>query len=363
MEQEIIKLLDRLISFRSISANKDESTRLINFVENYLLKTNLIVKKFANNGFPSLLIYGKNHNVTKPFRLLLNAHLDVVPAPDKMFKMIIKDGKTFGRGVYDMKGAAAVMIELFKNLSINNQPSDDIGLALVTDEEIGGFYGTKFLLEKGVAKTRFFLGGEPTDLKILTAHKGAMKIVVTYNGKATHGSTPWDGKNAIIDMANAVNSFYQKNPLPKKEVWATTYSLNLLTGGVAFNVVPDKAEALFDIRRIEEDKPTLILKKIKECFSEAQIKVTMDEPGLNTNANTHEIKQLIKIAEKNTGKKISIVKGHYATDARFYYQKKVPAIHFGPIGGGMHQKNEWVDLQSLKNYYKMLENFLSTITS
>lgn len=360
MENSILKLLSKLVSFRSVSNNKKESVKLIDFVENYLSTANnkLAIKKFVNNDFPSLLVHGKNHPLNKPFRLLLNAHLDVVPATDNLFKMKLKNKKAYGRGVYDMKGAGSIMIKLFKNLSLNEKLPDDIGLTLVTDEEIGGFNGSKFFLEKDAAKTRFFLGGEPTNFKILNAHKGIMKIIISYSGKSAHGSRPWEGENAIVKISQAISNFYSHNPLPKKAVWDTTYSVNCISGGVAFNVIADKAEAVFDIRRVEKDKPVDIFKKMKKYFPGAHIKVAMNEPGLNTDKNIQEIIQLTKIIEKHTRKKPFLIHEHLATDARFYYQNKIPAIHFGPIGGGIHQNNEWVDISSLNDYYKILKDFL-----
>src|SRR3972149_1183586 len=111
MEKNILRLLDKLISFKSVSSNKRESDKVIDFVVKYLSHKTLKFEKFIDNGFSSLIVYGKNHVANKPFRILLNAHLDVVPAPDKIFKMRKSGDKIFGRGVFDMKGAGAVMIE------------------------------------------------------------------------------------------------------------------------------------------------------------------------------------------------------------------------------------------------------------
>jgi len=357
MEKNILALLEKLVEFKSVSSDKKEGGKIINYVAGYLNNKNLLIKRYINNGFSSLLIYGKNHLVNKPFRILLNAHLDVVPALREAFKLKIKGDKAFGRGVYDMKGAAAAIIELFRNLSEKNKLPDDVGLTLVTDEEIGGFSGTKIFSEKKEAKTRLFLGGEPTNLM---AHKGILKITVTHRGKSAHGSRPWDGKNANVKMASDISRFYTENPLPKREIWATTYSLNLINGGTAFNVISDHAEATFDIRRIYQDQPEKIISKIKKYFPQAEIKVKMNEPGLETDRTVPEVKKLAQILKRYNKEKDLFTKDHYATDGRFYSIKKIPAVHFGLEGGGMHQKNEWIDIKSLSLYYKILEEFIIT---
>lgn len=360
MEKNILALLEKLVEFKSVSSNKEEGAKIISYVADYLNNKNLLVKRYSNDGFARLLVYGKNHTIHKPFRLLLNAHLDVVPAPQELFKLKIKGNQAFGRGTYDMKGSAAVMIELFKNLSEKNELPDDVGLTLVTDEEIGGFSGAKLFSETKEAKTRFFLGGEPTNLQILTAHKGILNITVIQRGTSAHGSRPWEGNNANITLAKDISRFYAENPLPKKEMWATTYSLNLMNGGSAFNVVSDYAEATFDIRRIVEDKPEKIIGTIKKYFPQAEIKVVMNEPGLETESTASEVKKLTLILKKyNKGKNL-FIRDTYATDGRFYSAKKIPAIHLGLKGGGMHQIGEWVDITSLSPYYTILQEFLTT---
>lgn len=333
MEKNTLVLLKKLVEFRSVSSDKEEGSKIINYAADYLDNKNALVKKYTNDGFASLLVYGKNHPAGKPFRLLLNAHLDVVPAPQELFKLKIKGNQAFGRGTYDMKGSAAVMIELFKNLSEKNNLPDDVGLTLVTDEEIGGFSGAKIFSEKKEAETRFFLGGEPTNLKILTAHKGILKITVIQRGKSAHGSRPWEGNNANVTLAESISRFYKDNPLPKKEIWTTTYSLNLMNGGTAFNVVSDYAEAIFDIRRIHEDKLEDIISNIKKYFPRAEIKVVMNEPGLETENSVPEVKKLTRILKKYNKEKNTFIRDTYATDGRFYSSKKIPAIHFGLKGG------------------------------
>lgn len=358
MGKNILDLLNKIMSFKSITSNTDASKDLISFIQEYLSNSNLVIKKISSERYDNLLIYSKNRNDQKPFRILLNAHVDVVPAPDTMFEIKIQEGKAYGRGVYDMNGASSAMIELFKNESNQNTLPEDVGLMIVTDEEIGGFGGTKQVMQDHIADTNFFLGGEPTNLQILTAHKGILKVTISTKGKAAHGSTPWNGKNAIIQLSNMIHNFFEDNPQPTNEAWETTYSPNIITGGTAFNVVPEKAEITFDIRSVDTDSSETILEKLRKYFTDAEISVTFDEPGLNTSTLNPEIEKLSKIILKHTNQNSVIMKAHYATDARFYYQKGIPAIHLGPIGGNMHEEGEWLDIKSLSIYYLILQEFI-----
>jgi succinyl-diaminopimelate desuccinylase len=355
MKETIVDLLEKLIAFESVSTNKIECQLMLTFVQKYL-GSNLKVVTFGNDGVSNLLIYSKEHKPNQPFRILFNAHLDVVPAPVEMFKMTIDGDRAMGRGVYDMKAAGAVMIELFLRLAKEHRLPADVGLMLVTDEEIGGLNGTKSAFESGLAETEFFFGGEPTDFKILSAHKGVVQLKVIYSGKPAHGSRPWAGENANIKLATAIANFYRHNPSPVKEVWETTYSLNLMAGGTAGNVISDKAEATFDIRRIETEPADKTVAKLATYFPGAEISIQFNEPGLFTDQNTPYVKRVAEIVKKRTGQNPVFMREHFATDARFYSSKGVPAVHVGPIGGGIHQYNEWVSLSSLAVYSVMLED-------
>src|SRR6266567_2944085 len=129
----MISLLEELIAIPSVSSDIVELENVIDFAQNYFSSTKLSVKKFVSNGYPSLLI---SKNPQTKFRLILNAHLDVVPAAEQMFALQMKENIATGRGVFDMKGAAAVMMTLFKDLSQGDKLPEDVALMLVSEEEI-----------------------------------------------------------------------------------------------------------------------------------------------------------------------------------------------------------------------------------
>ena len=131
----------------------------------------------------------------KKFKIILNAHLDVVSGREEQYKPYEKDGKLFGRGAIDMKGAAAVEILVFKEVA--KRVSYPLALQLVTDEEIGGFCGTKYQIEKGV-RADFVIAGEPTDFGVNNKAKGIIWLKIKTKGKSAHGAYPWRGKNALL---------------------------------------------------------------------------------------------------------------------------------------------------------------------
>ncbi len=145
MLNNIINFSKHLISLPSTRSNPSMLKKVLNEVLKEVKE--YTVEYFEKNQMPSALVYfGKSG--PKRFKVILNAHLDVVEAKEDQYKPFEKDGRLYGRGAIDMKAAAAVEILVFKELA--NKVNYPLGLQLVTDEEIGGFNGTKYQIEKGV---------------------------------------------------------------------------------------------------------------------------------------------------------------------------------------------------------------------
>ena len=129
MFSSIISLTKSLIYIPSTRDNK----KALNDVLDLALKEvkDFIIERFEKEGYPSALVYSQK---TKPknFKIILNAHSDVVSGRQEQFKPYEKDGQLFGRGAIDMKGAVAVEILVFKEVA--KKVSYPLALQLVTDE-------------------------------------------------------------------------------------------------------------------------------------------------------------------------------------------------------------------------------------
>ena len=160
MNNNIIKLTNKLVSIESIDAKKEKLNEIVDFVMREL--KGFTIERFKQNNRPSLLAYVGNKRPEK-FKVMLNAHLDVVAGRPDQFCVVEKGGKLWGRGVYDMKAAAAVEILVFKELA--SKLPYPLGLQLVTDEEMGGTDGTRFQIDAGV-RAEFTIAGEGTNFDI-----------------------------------------------------------------------------------------------------------------------------------------------------------------------------------------------------
>lgn len=353
MTNQIVKLTEQLILIPSIKDNPHALNKVIEIAKKEL--TNFQYKEFSSNGIPSIIFYN-TPKFPKKFKIIMNAHLDVVPASEKLYKSRIEKNKLYGRGAFDMKAAGAAMILLFKELS--NQLNFPLGLQLVTDEEVGGFNGVKVQIEKGVIAD-FVIAGEPTNFGINNKSKGIIWLKIIAKGSSAHGAYLWQGQNAIWEMKHFLDKLQKKYPVPKKEAWKTTINLSKIeTSNQTVNKVPEDCIAYLDIRYIPEDAKT-ILENIKKILTNnMEMETLTKEPSQFTDGQNEYIKKLQKSTKTILGQSSTLLTKHGGSDVRYYTNLGIPAITFGPKGYGLHTEEEWVDTVSLGNYYKVLEEFL-----
>lgn len=356
MINEILALAKNLMA---IPSTKDDDSRLKDVLT--LARKNLsgfTVEVFQKNGSPSLLAYvGKTR--PKRFKIILNGHLDVVPANEIQYKPFEKDGKLFGRGAYDMKAATAVLIVAFKELA--KKISYPLGLQLVADEETGGFYGTKYQIEQGV-RADFVIAGEPTDFEINNDAKGIIWAKLLAFGKSAHGAYPWLGENALGKLVSAISTIQTRYPTPTKEAWKTTVNLSWIkTTNTTINKVPDNAEAMLDIRYIPDDEQQIV-KAIKRLLPKGvTMTVEVMEPAQYTSKTNPYLVTLQKVISEMLRRKMPIVVKHGGSDIRHYNKVGSSGVTFGPIGAGHHTEDEWVDIKSLEDYYTILIKYLEQL--
>lgn len=356
MINQIISLSKKFISIPSTQENKKELKRILEIAKKEL--EGFTIEEFEKDGVPSLLAYyGKTR--PKRFKIILNAHLDVVPGPDHMFEPVVKKNRIYGRGAYDMKTAAAIELLVFKEMA--KKIRYPLALQLVTDEEIGGFNGTKYQIEKGV-RADFVIAGEPTRFGVNNKAKGIIWIKIKTSGKSAHGAYVWQGTNAILIMNQVLSKLIKLFPIPKKNAWKTTVNIaRIETSNQTFNKVPDDCTTLLDIRYRPEDK-NILLKKIKKILPEnAKMEVVSFEPPQFTDKKNPYVEALRNSVKRIGGKLAPVISKHGGSDIRHFNQTGCDGVTFGPWGLGSHTDNEWVAIRSLSYYYLMLKDFLTSL--
>lgn len=355
---EIVTLAKKFIAVPSETTNRDACLVVLETAQKELREYTFT--PFVKDGIPSLL-YTNTDQPTKQCKIILNAHLDVVPGEHAQFTPIEKDGRLYGRGAYDMKAAAAVLLLVFKELA--PQLPYTLGLQLTTDEEIVGYKGVGYQIEQGVT-TEFVISGEcGSSMKIVNQLKGLYVIKLNASGIAAHAAYPWTGENALLILYTAIDTILKHYPLPEKPSWTTTVNLaHIQTSNITHNKVPHDASALLDIRFIQEDMQR-VLPKIKSLLP---VGVTMEiiktMPSHLTEKTNPYVQQLLQACHEVTGEFAEVSPSYAGSDIIFFSMKNMHSVEFGPKGGGQHSEQEWVDIKSLTDYYETLKNFLLSVT-
>ena len=350
--QEIINLTKRFI--KNQATGQENVNKSILQAADYLKLNGLEYDIHKNEGYYMITSQiGKGEET-----IILNGHLDVVEAETHQFNPIIENGNIVGRGSYDMLGACAVMLNVMKELKERNI-SKKVILMLVPTEETNGKQGTGYLVEKGIVGD-FAICGEPTNLQISTMSKGVFRVRITALGKSSHSSRPWLGENAILKCFDIYHKLI-KLPfisIENSRLGGSTANISFINGGVAMNVVPDEAYMDIDIRYVPEVHPEDIIEQIKsidENFNMEQVR--WGAAILTDNDNVH-VQKLMKTIERIQNKPARLTAQHGAADTKFFQNTGIPSIEFGPCGANHHSLNEYVTIQSLEEYKKILIDFI-----
>jgi succinyl-diaminopimelate desuccinylase len=293
--------------------------------------------------------------------VVLQGHLDVVPARPGQFEPRIEGDRLYGRGAYDMKGALAAM--LITAAAMRDQDRVRIRLGIVGDEESEeeAERGCDHLVDSGFLGD-FAITGEPTDLHIGVEAKGVLAIRLEVGGTAAHGATPWLGDNAVL---NAIDVFRSIESLPFARHSSELFdrpSINLgrIWGGDALNKVPDRCVIDVDIRYLPEQDPAEILAQVSEIHG-VQARALLTRPPATVDRELPFVRALREAAaEHHHGEPMSVGRDG-ASDVVSFLRVGVPAVEFGPVGAGHHGPEEWVSVSSLESYRQALESFLRGI--
>ncbi len=356
MKDEIIALASDIICIPSVTGDLKECSKALEVVKKYL--DGFTVKQFEKDGVESLLFFNQP-TIPKEFTVILNAHVDVVSAKEKQYTPRIDGDRLYGRGAYDMKAAAAAEIIAFAHIA--KSVHYPLGLQLVTDEEIGGFKGTKYQVEQGIKAQLVLVGETSSDFSLGIRAKGILWVNIRFTGKSAHGAHPWSGDNALWTVQKFLTQVKEKYPIPQREAWQTTVNVaSIETTNKTYNKVPDDALLRMDVRYIPEEGLSATEKTLRSLLpSGSTMEMVVQEPAHATDTSNPFVERLSKIVAQELGKEPKIVSKHGASDLRHF--PKAAGIEFGPVGEGPHTDSEWVSISSLETYYQILRKFLLSI--
>ena len=373
-----IKILNDLIAFKTISG--EDNSFLINYCDNILkslgassFRTYDEEKKRVN-----LFSTMKAKKESKKSFIIFSGHTDVVPVSKGWstdpFNAEIKNDKLYGRGSCDMKGFIACVLAYAPILS-KSSLDRDIHFSFTFDEETackGAPILIKELKKRGITDG-ICIVGEPTNMKIIDAHKGCYEYTTYFEGLAGHSSEPEKGVSAVEYASKYVNKLFElreklKNKESKDSIFSPPYStmqVGGIFGGIAHNVIADKCQVNWEIRPVikedgiyvnnEIDKFTneILLPEMKKIFSKSSIKkeIIGEITGFDRDKSSKACEFVSSITGDNSREVVS-----FGTEAGLFQEIGISTVVCGP--GSIeqaHKIDEFIRLDELKKCLVFLE--------
>jgi acetylornithine deacetylase len=374
-----VKILTDLIAFKTVSG--EDNTSLINYCDKIL--KNLGATSFKtfdkeNSKQQNLFatIKAKKSNGKKP--IILSGHTDVVPVSKGWntdpFIATVKGNKLFGRGACDMKGFIACTLA-FAPIYAKTNLDRDIHFSFTFDEETACI-GAPILideLKKRNIKDGICIIGEPTNMKIIDAHKGCYEYTTYFEGLAGHSSAPHKGVSAVEYASRYVTRLIElreelKKRSPKDSIFDpphSTLSIGGIFGGIAHNVIADKCHVNWETRpvikedgeflNLELDKYAneILLPEMKKIFPKASIKkrIIGEVTGFDRDEKSDACELVSSLTGDNSREVVS-----FGTEAGLFQEIGISTVVCGP--GSIqqaHKIDEYIILDELKKCLKLLD--------
>ena len=376
--RDSVKILSDLISFRTISG--EDNSELINYCENLLNKIGATSFKTFDSEKKRVNLFAtikaKKTNGIKP--IILSGHTDTVPVSKSWntdpFKATIKNNKLYGRGSCDMKGFLACTLA-FAPIYAKTNLNRDIHFSFTFDEETACL-GAPILIEelkKRNVKNGICIVGEPTNMKIIDAHKGCYEYTTYFEGLAGHSSAPHKGVSAVEFAARYASKLIElreelKNRAPKDSIFDPPFStlqVGGIFGGIAHNVIADKChinwetrpvvkeDGIFLNKKIDEYANDILLPEMKKVFSKSNIRkeIIGEVTGFDRVEKSEACELVSSLTGDNSREVVS-----FGTEAGLFQEIGMSTVVCGP--GSIeqaHKVDEFIELNELKKCLRFLD--------
>ena len=377
--KDSLKILSDLIAFKTVSGEDNNS--LINYCDEILKKLGATSFKTFDDAKKRVNLFAtiksKKPNGKKP--VILSGHTDVVPVSKSWstdpFKATIKGDKLFGRGSCDMKGFIACTLA-YAPIYAKENLNRDIHFSFTFDEETacqGAPLLIKELKNRGI-NDGICIVGEPTNMKIIDAHKGCYEYTTYFEGLAGHGSAPEKGVNAVEYATRYISKLMDlreilKSKVPKNSVFDppyTTIGIGGISGGIARNVIADKCRVDWEMRPvIKEDGEFVhnelnefvnkeLLPEMKKIFPKSSIKkeIIGEIIGFNKVSKSEACEFISNLTGDNSREVVS-----FGTEAGLFQEIGISSVVCGP--GSIeqaHKVDEFITLDQIKKCLILLDD-------
>ncbi|WP_419926713.1 succinyl-diaminopimelate desuccinylase [Candidatus Poriferisocius sp.] len=297
----------------------------------------------------------------RPRRVLIGGHSDTVPANNNAVARIDGD-VVWGLGAADMKAALAVMLDLAARVA---EPSVDVTWLFYAREEVriaDSGLREVFDARPDLLAADAALLGEPTGGAVEAGCQGSMRAVVTLTGARAHTARPWMGVNAIHRLGTLlrlVEAHEPRTPVIDGCQYRESLQAVAVSGGVAGNVVPDRAEVTLGYRYAPDLDGAAAETALRALLApvlddDDHFEVTEHAPGAPPGLGHPVLQRLVRDNNLEIRAKLGW------TDVAFFAEQGIPAANCGPGDPTLaHTAEERVDRAAVESYRLCLENLLT----
>ncbi|MDH3714934.1 MAG: acetylornithine deacetylase [Gammaproteobacteria bacterium] len=373
------KLISKLVAFATVS--RDSNLELIEFVRSYLAGHAIESHLVPNSDGNKANLYASVGPMTEG-GVVLSGHTDVVPVDGQPwttdpFAVVKKDGRLYGRGTADMKSFSAVALALVPEMLAANLKRP-IHLALSYDEEVG-CVGVPDLIERVVAELpapRAVIVGEPTSMRVVTAHKSLMGLETTVTGHEAHSAQTHRGVSAVMNASRLItflSDLADENAAGKPSATSfepaySTIHVGTVKGGTAVNIISRECRFEWDIRCIPEDDPQSFVDRFN-AYCEEHILPGMRAIAPQADIVTRTLYNSPALRPEANGAAESLAKqltGRNATDAVAYLaeagqfqQAGFSTVLCGPGAiDQAHQPDEFIELSQVEECIEFMRRLI-----
>lgn len=355
--EEMLRLLERLVSIRTDESERDQAQLLKETAERYGAEARV------DEVIPGRFNFTAAFAGSRPGKTVaLEAHGDTVPG-DQGFRYDEASGRAYGRGACDTKAALVAMFAAAVRARDKGTLSGTALLVSTCREETGG-EGARALAASG-RRPDMTVIGEPTKLEIVRANKGAWRTRISTVGKAAHSSAPHEGENAIVLMCDVVRILESEfapylSSFRNRLLGSPTMSVGTIRGGNVVNVVPAQCSIEVDWRLIPETDAPDLLERLRRRFPKAVVEQYEFYPPFYEPDGSEALDRMRRAVESVTGKAAVLTGAPWAANAGILqYEAGFSCVVFGPGDiAQAHTANEYVSWRQVETAAEIYQRFL-----
>lgn len=379
------KILEKLVAFPVLGG--ESNLEIITWIKEYIESYGVSAHLLYNDEKTKASLYCRIGPSTND-GVILSGHTDVVPVEGQdwdtnPFELIDKgDGKLYGRGSCDMKGFIACCLAVLPEM-IKADLKTPIYFAFSYDEEIGCLSGSelaKVFNDFYTEKPKYAIIGEPSRLEPIVGQKGIYILETYVNGSAGHSSrikkevsAIHEATRLILWLENKMNQLIDEGRIDNRfEPPHSSLHVGLFNGGIAPNVIADKAKFYWDLRTIPMDSVTEIInefetycrereKELQKIFPAFSIKTVENHPPV-PHLDTKEDADVVDFIKRISGKtKLNTVS--YASEVGQFANEGFQSVICGPGDiAQAHRPNEFIEKEQLEKGVVFIQNLIKELS-